>query len=69
MAAINPGAPEVCNGLDDNCDGFTDEGLADCDGVVEVVTGQITRGQGTIGAADFNWSSLASSPSSVRENK
>ncbi len=31
--AINPGATEVCNGLDDNCDGSTDEGTdADGDG-------------------------------------
>ncbi|NVM20523.1 MAG: putative metal-binding motif-containing protein, partial [Desulfobacterales bacterium] len=35
---INPGAAEVCNGLDDNCDGDTDEGCmtyyrdADADG-------------------------------------
>lgn len=27
-AAINPGATEVCNGLDDDCDGTTDEGCA-----------------------------------------
>ena len=26
-AAVNPGATEVCNGLDDNCDESTDEGL------------------------------------------
>jgi Putative metal-binding motif/Secretion system C-terminal sorting domain len=26
-AAINPGATEVCNGIDDDCDGSTDEGL------------------------------------------
>lgn len=35
--AINPGATEVCNGIDDNCDGNTDEGVlitfyADADG-------------------------------------
>ena len=26
-AAINPGAPETCNGLDENCNGTIDEGL------------------------------------------
>ncbi|HFA50381.1 MAG TPA: matrixin family metalloprotease, partial [Bacteroidetes bacterium] len=26
-AAVNPGATEVCNGIDDDCDGMTDEGL------------------------------------------
>jgi hypothetical protein len=28
-AAVNPAATEVCNGIDDNCDGQVDEGLAD----------------------------------------
>ncbi len=26
-AAVHPGAPEICNGIDDNCNGQTDEGL------------------------------------------
>ncbi|HFA51172.1 MAG TPA: T9SS type A sorting domain-containing protein, partial [Bacteroidetes bacterium] len=26
-AAVNPGATEVCNGIDDDCDGMTDEGV------------------------------------------
>lgn len=26
-AAVNPGATEICNGIDDNCDGLADEGL------------------------------------------
>ncbi|MBK7684584.1 MAG: putative metal-binding motif-containing protein [Bacteroidetes bacterium] len=41
-AAINPGATEVCNGIDDNCNGLADDGLtfvtyyadADVDGYV-----------------------------------
>ena len=34
-AAVHPGAPELCNGLDDNCNGTADEGFnvgAPCDG-------------------------------------
>ena len=31
-ASIYPGAPELCNGADDNCDGEVDEGYADNDG-------------------------------------
>jgi hypothetical protein len=37
-AAINPAALEVCNGIDDDCNGLTDDGLtfvtyyADADG-------------------------------------
>ena len=32
--AVNPGASEVCNGFDDDCDGIIDEGFdADGDGV------------------------------------
>src|SRR5205085_6678179 len=26
--AINPGAAELCNGIDDNCNGIADEGLS-----------------------------------------
>ncbi len=29
-AAIHPGAPELCNGVDDNCDGATDVSATDC---------------------------------------
>ncbi len=31
-AAVHPGATEVCNGIDDNCNGSVDEGFADTDG-------------------------------------
>jgi hypothetical protein len=35
-AAVHPGATEVCNGIDDNCDGHVDEGFdADADTVVD----------------------------------
>jgi putative metal-binding protein len=35
-ATIHPGATEICNGLDDDCDGAVDEGLdIDLDGVVD----------------------------------
>ena len=27
---VNPGAAEVCNGIDDNCDGTVDEGCSTC---------------------------------------
>jgi hypothetical protein len=30
-SAINPGAGEGCNGIDDNCNGQADEGLASCE--------------------------------------
>ena len=36
-AAIHPGATEVCNYLDDNCDGVTDEGWNPCGYLVDLV--------------------------------
>ena len=31
-AKVHPGAPEICNGLDDDCNGLVDEGFPDTDG-------------------------------------
>lgn len=43
--AIYPGAPEVCNGLDDNCSGVTDEGVASpCGGCQAVCTLGVGQG-------------------------
>ncbi|MFH1465208.1 MAG: putative metal-binding motif-containing protein [Pseudomonadota bacterium] len=36
QAAVNPGATEVCNGVDDDCDGALDEGFdSDADGLAD----------------------------------
>lgn len=34
----NPGVTEICNGIDDNCDGFTDEGCSSCAGTAAAST-------------------------------
>ncbi|MBK7887700.1 MAG: T9SS type A sorting domain-containing protein [Bacteroidetes bacterium] len=61
---INPDASEICNGIDDNCDGATDEGLAP---LVAPIAGQsvqcISLGFGATtfsvppvnGALNYNW--------------
>ena len=38
-AAVNPNATEVCNGIDDNCDGQIDEGCGPCDFYLELDAG------------------------------
>ncbi|MCZ7685214.1 MAG: MopE-related protein [Sandaracinaceae bacterium] len=39
-AEASPDGTEACNARDDDCDGLVDEGLTDCDGVVEIATGR-----------------------------
>ena len=52
-AAIYPGAPEKCDGADDNCNGKTDEGFADLDkdGMADCVDPDVDN-DGTANAAD-----------------
>ena len=38
-AAVNPGATEVKNGIDDNCDGQIDEGFCECDFCLDLEAG------------------------------
>ena len=38
-AAVNPGATEVENGIDDNCDGQIDEGFCECDFCLDLYAG------------------------------
>ena len=63
--AVNPAATEVCNSIDDNCDGVTDEGCGGC-GAPGPISGpaslcaptgqQITYSVATVpGASAYNW--------------
>ena len=38
-AAVNPGATEICDGIDNNCDGQVDEGCCACDFCYDLVAG------------------------------
>jgi hypothetical protein len=43
-AAVHPGATEVCNGIDDDCDGATDEDPDPVDGIDNNLNGKIDEG-------------------------
>ncbi len=51
-ASSFPGAAESCNQVDDNCDGFVDEGLADCEAIRTDECG-CTATSGSEGAASL----------------
>jgi hypothetical protein len=63
--AVHPGAKEVCNDVDDNCDGVTDEGCDDdgdgyCDGGMVIVGSPVIC---TYGVKDCNDSAASVHPS------
>ena len=59
-AAVNPGATEVCNGIDDNCNGNIDEG---CAGLTYTISGIIQVGgvplAGVLVTAHSPWTGTA----------
>ncbi len=45
-ADVNPGAAEICNGIDDNCDELVDEGCSSCSGTAAASTYGASPGHG-----------------------
>ena len=69
-AAVRPGAPEVANGLDDNCNGQIDEGIAFLRSLVlvpdTVVVGEVVEGRVALAApAQADTDVLLSSSSGI----
>ncbi|MBC8045184.1 MAG: T9SS type A sorting domain-containing protein [Fimbriimonadaceae bacterium] len=59
-AAVNPAAVEICNSIDDNCDGNTDEGIdltieISPSGVITVCTGTTIELTATTGFDAYQW--------------
>lgn len=59
-AAVNPGASEICNGMDDNCDGNIDEGIdlsiaISPDGVIELCKPDEITLTATAGYDSYQW--------------
>ncbi|HMU69832.1 MAG TPA: MopE-related protein, partial [Chitinophagales bacterium] len=59
-AAVNPGATEVCNGVDDNCDGNIDEGIdlsiaISPDGVITLCKPDAITLEATAGFTSYQW--------------
>ncbi len=65
-AKVYPGQTEICDGLDDNCDGKTDEGFADTDkdGIADCIDPDID-GDGVANADDCSPTNAAIFPGAV----
>jgi hypothetical protein len=56
QSSIHPGAPEICNGLDDDCDGAVDDTVTTpeiCDGLDNDCDTEIDEGENNAGCMDF----------------
>ena len=63
-ATVFPGAPEACNGVDDDCDGFADD---DCPSDLRTATARIAAGQTLVGSQDADPAQCIASPPDQRD--